>query len=117
MSCVDDFQTFLDEIHEETDKNELVRYRKSCDTANFHHQPAPERRRDGTRTSLGVWDVLNFLLNRLHMLIPTNLVRTSLPNNAGFLPHRMSAPPLPSVFWLIWRISLPPQTALQSLRI
>ena len=43
LPCVDDFQTFLEEIHEETVKNELVRCRKSCDTANLHHQPAPDR--------------------------------------------------------------------------
>ena len=92
LPCVADLQSFLDEIHEETVKNELARYRKSCDTANLHHQPALERRRDGTRAVLGVWDGLNFLLNRIHMLIPTNLVRALLPNNTGFLPHRMSTP-------------------------
>ena len=49
------------EIHAEAVKNELARYRKSCDKANLEHQPAPARRRDGTRAALGVWDGLNFL--------------------------------------------------------
>ena len=97
LSCVADLQAFLEEIYEEDVKNKLARYHKSCDTANLHHQPAPDRRWDGTRGTLGVWDDLNFLRNRLHILIPTNLVRVCLPNNTGFLPDRMSTPvpPLP----------------------
>ena len=119
LPCVVDLQAFLEEILEEAVKNELARYSKSCDTANLHHQPAPERRWDGTRAALGVWDGLNFLRNNLHLLIPTNLVRASLPNNAGFLPRRMStpAPPLPICVLVDLENLIAPQTALQSSRI
>ena len=72
LPCVSDLQTFLEEIREETVKNELVRYLKSCDTTNLHHQPAPERRWDGTRAVPGVWDDLNFLCNRLHSYEPSS---------------------------------------------
>ena len=97
LPCVAVLQAFLDDIHAEAVKNELTRYRKSCDKAVLEHKPVPVRRRDGTRAALGVWDGLNFLRNRLHMPIPTNLVRDFLPNNAGSLPRRIStpAPPLP----------------------
>ena len=61
LPSVSDLQVFLDEIRTETVKNELTRYRKSWDKANLEHQPAPARRRDGTRAALGVWDGLNFL--------------------------------------------------------
>lgn len=71
LPCVAVLQAFLDEIHAEAVKNELARYRKSCDKADLEHKPAPARRRDGTRAALGVWDGLNFLRNRLHMPIPT----------------------------------------------
>ena len=56
LPCVAVLQAFLDDIHAEAVKNELTRYRKSCDKAVLEHKPVPVCRRDGTRAALGVWD-------------------------------------------------------------